>query len=139
VSAKAVYVSALVHISITPARRARYSAGKELHWQMQPHPPGFLIVSGVRKAQVNEIMTVSPASADKRKRHLRCLASVRWDAITSTIRDQCDEPCHRHGVKDWKDPSKSWVARRLAFQLTERHKLAHLCLQSHIMDSLGCQ
>src|SRR5262249_16975890 len=32
-----------------------------------------------------------------------------------TVRDQCDEPYRRHGVKDWKDPSKPWVSRGLTF------------------------
>jgi len=34
---------------IAAARRARDRASKQLHRQMQSHPPGFLIVRGVRK------------------------------------------------------------------------------------------
>src|SRR5512132_369495 len=61
---------ALVHLPLTAARGARDGAGKELHRQVQSHPPSFLIVRGVRKTQMNQIPTVSPAPADQGKRHL---------------------------------------------------------------------
>ena len=66
-----------------------------------------------------------------------CLRSVHWEALPhgfagdQAIHDQCDEPCRRHGVEDWEDPSESWIARRPSFQLTERHKVIYPCLHAH--------